>query len=259
MQPTLTVSLLQADLIWESPAANRSQFEGWLAELPANVDIVVLPEMFTTGFSMSADAPAETTPGPTFRWMQAWAERLDAVLCGSIIATDGTHRYNRLIWMPPDGQASFYDKRHLFTLAGEEKRYRAGQERLLVEWRGWKIMPLICYDLRFPVWSRNDLAYDLLLYVANFPDKRGHAWRTLLQARAIENQCYTIGLNRVGTDASGIYYAGDSCIQDYTGHPIAHLPAKPMHQTSQLDYQAQQVFRQKLAFLKDQDRFDIEI
>ena len=255
----LKLALVQANLIWENAERNRQKIEQLLAGLSSDVDIVVLPEMFTTGFSMSPAHLAEPMNGPSIAWMKNVAVEHQVVVTGSLIIEDKGQFYNRLIWMRPDGQLEKYDKRHLFTLAGEEKVYTPGQEQLLIQHQGWTIMPLICYVLRFPVWSRNQFQYDLLLYVANFPDKRGLAWRTLLQARAIENQCYTIGLNRVGLDGNAIYYAGDSTLVSYDGSILAHLPAREWVQEVEVYKQPQDQFRRKLAFLPDQDRFQIFI
>ncbi|MEL6660677.1 MAG: amidohydrolase, partial [Bacteroidota bacterium] len=226
----LKLALVQADLIWENASRNRDKFERLLAGLSPGTDIVVLPEMFSTGFSMEPQRLAEPMDGPTITWMREKAATLGAVITGSVIIEEGGKYFNRLLWITPDGELEQYNKRHLFTLAGEEKVYTAGTEQLVLTYRDWKIMPLVCYDLRFPVWSRNQFQYDLLLYVANFPDKRGFAWRTLLQARAIENQSYTIGLNRVGTDGNGIYYAGDSMLVNYDGSIKTHLPPREMVQ-----------------------------
>lgn len=254
----LKVRLIQADLQWENPAQNIQKLGKQIASLTAPVDLIVLPEMFTTGFSMNAAQYAEAPDGPTSRWMKEIAKEYQAAVTGSIIIEEGGCFYNRLLWVEPNGHIQHYNKRHLFTLAGEEKVYTAGQKHLVVEYKGWRILPLICYDLRFPVWSRNNCQYDLLLYVANFPEKRAHAWRTLLLARAIENQTYTIGLNRVGTDHNKIYYSGDSCLVDYTGHYQHILPPRPIAIDVELDKEKQQTFRKKLAFLPDQDQFLIQ-
>ena len=253
----LKIALIQADLVWENAARNREKFEQLLAQVSPGVDIIVLPEMFTTGFSMKPQALAETMTGETVEWMSKQAQSKGAVITGSVIIEEDGQYFNRLIWSTPTGELQYYNKRHLFTLAGEEKVYTAGTEQLLLNYKGWKIMPLICYDLRFPVWSRNQFQYDLLLYVANFPDKRGLAWRSLLQARAIENQSYTIGLNRVGTDGNGIYYAGDSMLVSYDGTILNHLPPREMVQEFIITKDSQNNFRKKLAFLPDQDRFEI--
>jgi omega-amidase len=255
----LNVSLVQADLAWEDPVGNRKKLDQLIGQLTLPTDIVVLPEMFTTGFSMNAPALAEPPGGDTSRWLQAQARQLDAAVVGSIITAEGGKFYNRLLWVLPDGQIHTYDKRHLFTLANEDQVYTAGQARLVVDFRGWRILPLVCYDLRFPVWSRNDLAYDLLLYVANFPDRRGHAWRSLLLARAIENQAYTVGLNRVGTDGTGAYYAGDSAVIDSAGAYCSHLPAREMVAQVVLSKTRQDEFRAKFAFLPDRDSFTLDV
>ncbi|PSR11745.1 MAG: amidohydrolase [Bacteroidetes bacterium] len=254
----LNISLVQADLVWEDPVRNREKLDHLIDQLTLPTDIVVLPELFTSGFSMNAAPLAEPPGGTTSLWLKAKARQLDAAVVGSIITEEDGKFYNRLWWVLPDGQVHTYDKRHLFTLASEDQVYTAGQQRLVVDFRGWRILPLICYDLRFPVWSRNDLAYDLLLYVANFPDRRGHAWRSLLLARAIENQAYTVGLNRVGTDGNGAYYAGDSAVIDYAGHYCTHLPAREMVAQVVLSKASQDQFRAKFAFLADQDRFIID-
>jgi omega-amidase len=253
--PTLRIAFIQADLHWEQAATNRQQFEEHFARIRTEVDLIVLPEMFTTGFSMNPAPLAEPMAGSTHQWMQEWAARKNAILTGSLIIQEGGQYYNRLLWVRPDGTTATYDKRHLFTLAGEQHAYQSGQAQQLLDCRGWRILPLICYDLRFPVWSRNTMDYDLLLYVANFPDRRGHAWRSLLTARAIENQAYVLGVNRVGWDGNGIYYAGDSCLIDYAGHTHTHLPAKPMVAEITLNYQGLQAFRKRFAFLPDRDTF----
>ena len=253
----LRITTIQAALHWEDPAANRRDFARKIAPLQGQTDLIVLPEMFTTGFTMAAERLAEPMEGPTLAWMREQAAASGAVLTGSLIVREGAGCYNRLVWMRPDGSYHCYDKRHLFTLAGEQHHYQPGRRRLVVTWRDWKVLPLICYDLRFPVWSRNTDDYDLLLYVANWPERRGHAWRSLLTARAIENQVYTVGLNRVGTDGNDVYYAGDSMIVDYGGalrYRIAHAEDVC---TIALSREAQQRFRHKLAFLPDRDRFKL--
>lgn len=254
---SLQIALLQLDLIWENAPANRNKIERLLSTVQGDVDIIVLPEMFTTGFSMQPAPLAETMQGETVNWLRQQAKSRNAAITGSIIITEKGAFYNRLLWVLPNGDILTYDKRHLFTLAGEDQVYTPGNKQLVVDFKGWKIMPLVCYDLRFPVWSRNTSSYDLLLYVANFPDKRGLAWRTLLQARAIENQVYTIGLNRVGLDGNDIYYAGDSCLIDYDGRVSTHLPPREMVQHLVINKTSQANFRKKLAFLPDQDKFTI--
>jgi len=249
----LRVSLLQAELVWEDKTANLQHFGEKIAALPDNADLILLPEMFTTGFSMNAPALAESMDGPTVQWLADQAAKSSAVIAGSIIAREKDRYYNRLVWMRPDGSFEVYDKRHLFAYAGEDKTYTAGEQKLIVSLKGWKICPLICYDLRFPVWSRNVEDYDLLLYVANFPERRRHAWKSLLLARAIENQVYTIGVNRVGKDGQDIAYSGDSCVVDYEGNLVVGLEGGEGAPTVELSAAAQQAFREKFPFLKDRD------
>lgn len=257
MSDKLRVSLIQQDLVWEDAAANRARFEEVIAPLAGHTDLVLLPEMFTTGFSMNAPALAEPLEGPTLAWMRRWSADLRAALAGSVIIRAGEHYYNRLLWVTPDGDLGHYDKRHCFTLAGEHRVYTAGRERVVLEWRGWRIFPQICYDLRFPVWSRNDLDYHLLLYVANFPARRAHAWRSLLPARAIENQCYVAAVNRVGQDGLGADYAGDSAIYDYAGRALATLGDQSAVVTLTLDLRELLKFRESYAFLADRDAFQL--
>jgi omega-amidase len=254
---SLRTSLLQADLVWEDPQANRYWYDQQLSRLAGQTDLVVLPEMFTTGFSMRPAALAEPMEGPTLAWMRQWAARLDAALTGSLIIAEGLHYYNRLLWVQPDGSYEYYDKRHCFSLAGEHEHYQAGERRLVVSYRGWRIMPLICYDLRFPVWSRNDLDYDLLIYVANFPDRRGHAWRSLLTARAIENQAYVLAVNRVGMDGHDLYHAGDSSVIDYEGRLLHRISHQAGVLTASLVREELLQFRQRFNFLADRDYFSL--
>lgn len=218
----LRVTLVQHPLAWENPDDNRRQFERLLAAAAPATDLILLPEMFTTGFSMNALANAEPAQGPTGDWMQSVARDHDCAIAGSVaVAADGVV-YNRLLFATPDA-VSHYDKRHLFRMAGEHKRYAAGSGRVIVEWRGWRIKPEVCYDLRFPVFSRNRNDYDLLFFVANWPAPRAHHWRTLLQARAIENLACVVGVNRIGSDANGLDYVGDSMAIDARGQLLADL------------------------------------
>ncbi len=255
----MRLTIIQTSLHWENPAANRTQLGNMLKPLEGQTDLIVLPEMFSTGFSMNAAAIAEPMDGPTFQWLREQAAQLGAAITGSIICRDGGHFYNRLVFIRPDGQADYYDKRHLFTLAGEHETYTPGQHRLLVEWMGWRICPLICYDLRFPVWSRQmaGAQYDLLLYVANWPTRRGHHWRSLLPARAIENQAYVAGVNIFGADGNGHEYSGDSSIWDYSGLAICQLSGQSGYFTAQLSLEQQQQYRNQLAFLADADTFQL--
>ena len=254
----LQITVIQSSLIWENKTANLHLFDQKLADLHSATDLIILPEMFTTGFSMAPEGLAEPVDGPTVEWLATKAQQTNAVITGSFIAIEAGKYYNRLIWMRPDGSFEVYDKRHLFTLAKEQDHYSPGQKRLIVKLKDWTVLPLICYDLRFPVWSRNTEYYDLLIYVANWPEKRSHAWRSLLTARAIENQAYTIGLNRVGTDGNDIYYSGNSSIIDYAGTPLIQCAHLEQVITTTLSKSKQDHFRSKLHFLPDQDSFMIK-
>lgn len=256
----LTVSLVQCPLHWHDPAANRATLGQYLADvLGSPTDLVVLPEMFTTGFSMAAAELAEDADGPTLAWMREQAARYDAVLTGSCMVREHGHYYNRLLWVRPDGTHSHYDKRHLFTLAGEPDVYSPGRHRLVEEWRGWRICPLICYDLRFPVWSRNRAAapYDLLLYVANWPAARASAWNLLLRARAVENVAYTLGVNRLGADGQGHRYQGDSALLDMRGDYLAEAGNLHTVLTRTLRRAPLEEFRQHFPALQDGDAFSM--
>jgi len=223
--PNLYVSLVQTRLFWEDPQANLEWLAEKLAQLHGNSDIIILPEMFNTGFSMNT-SKADTKDGKSLQWMADMAAKHNAVITGSLMFREGNNCFNRLVWMQPDGFFECYDKRHLFSMAGEHLHYTAGQHRLIVVYKGWKICPLICFDLRFPIWSRNALNnsscdYDLLIYVANWPEKRSFAWKSLLPARAIENQAYLAAVNRIGMDGNEINYAGDSGIFNFQGEKIS--------------------------------------
>lgn len=256
----MRVSIIQTALQWESPEANRSMLSAKLTPLQGQTDLVVLPEMFPTGFSMNAGTLAETMDGPTMHWLSETAGQLGAALTGSFICVENGRHYNRLVWMFPDGQFQYYDKRHLFALAGEHKHFAAGRKRILVEWKGWRICPLICYDLRFPVWSRNaagqeEDVYDMLIYVANWPVRRSHHWRSLLLARAIENQAFTIGVNIFGTDGSGLEYSGDSAVVDFSGQPLCQISGQEGIGTTELSLEDMREYRRQLPFLHDGDAF----
>lgn len=212
----LELALIQTKIVPEDPETNLAAYEAFL-ERARGSDLVLLPEVFTTGFSARARHYAEQVDGRAYRWMADWARKLDAVITGSLVVEEGGSFVNRLVWMRPDGSYAQYDKRHLFRMAGEHKRYAMGKERLLVELKGWRILPMVCYDLRFPVWSRNRGDYDLALYVANWPAARALHWRRLLQARAIENLSYVAGLNRIGRDEKDQAYQGDSAVYGPAG------------------------------------------
>ncbi len=253
----MRVTLIQTNLHWENPTANREMFSAKFANLSGNTDLVVIPEMFTTGFSMRSKELAETMEGPTVHWMKASAFELGAAITGSMIIREGDDFFNRLLWATPTGEIFHYDKKHLFTLAGEQKHFAPGTERIVIDYMGWKICPLICYDLRFPVWSRNTEDYDLLIYVASWPDRRREAWQTLLKARAIENQCYTIGVNRVGEDGSNLSYAGDSTLIDFAGKSLLAVETVEGEFTAEISLPKRQDFIEKLPFLADRDQFTL--
>jgi predicted amidohydrolase len=259
--PDLRVLLVQADTVWHDPAANRARLGAWVREATA-ADLIVLPETFTTGFSNEAVSTAESMEGETVDWMRALAAERDAAVTGSIQCRDAGRVYNRLLFATPDGVVRHYDKRHLFRMAREQEWYAAGRDRLVVEWRGWRICPLVCYDLRFPVFSRNRahadtgaLAYDLLVYVANWPAARHEAWRTLLRARAMENLCYVVGVNRAGTDGNGHPYAGGSIATDPVGVALADCNAAPQAARAVLSLERLREFRRKFPAQLDADGF----
>lgn len=250
----MRITIVQSTLQWEAAEANRRRFFEKLQPLAGQTDVVVLPEMFTTGFSMNAKALAEPLDGPTLGWMRETAHQLGTAIAGSFICAENGHYRNRLLWVFPDGQFQLYDKKHLFALAGEHEHYTPGNEHAQIVWKGWRIRPLICYDLRFPEWARNspgDEGYDLLIYAANWPSRRAHHWRSLLTARAIENQCYLAGVNIVGQDGNGHEYIGDSTIVDFSGQTLCHLAEQEGHFTAHLSIENLRAFRERLPFLKD--------
>jgi predicted amidohydrolase len=254
----LLVTIIQAQLHWQDAEKNRAMFSDKLATAVPQTDLIVLPEMFTTGFSMNAAALAEEAEGPTLTWMQQEAQKHQAVLTGSVIVQEQGNFYNRLYWVRPDGSYAIYNKKHLFRMAKEHHTYTAGKEKIVVELNGWNICPLVCYDLRFPVWSRNlGNSYDLLLYVANWPQLRSLAWRTLLQARAIENIAYVVGVNRVGTDGNNHPYSGDSAIIHPKGyHLLETSQAEGIH-TLTLSRQELFDFREAFPAHMDADTFSL--
>lgn len=259
MAQKLNTALLQVDMKWEDIAQNRSLFEKKIKELPQEVDLIILPEMFTTGFSMNAANLAEPVEGPTFQWMRKIASEKKAAITGSIIVSENGNYYNRLLFIHPDGTFQKYDKRHTFTLARENETYSSGKERLIVEFKGWRICPLVCYDLRFPVWARNTEDYDLLIYVANWPATRIAAWDTLLKARGIENMSYCIGVNRVGRDGNDLEYVGHSAAYDCLGKKISgdHEDTE-FTEVVELDKSHLEATRSQLKFLQDRDKFTVQ-
>ena len=257
MNPNLRVTMVQTDLAWQDPAANRRGLAGHFRGLVGHTDLVVLPEMFSTGFSMQSEALAEDMDGPTIGWLREEAAALGCVITGSLIVREQGRCHNRLVWARPDGTLEHYDKRHLFRIAGEQDHYAAGDRRRVLELKGWRVCPMICYDLRFPVWSRNRDDYDLLLYVANWPQRRAHAWSTLLKARAIENLCYVVGVNRIGRDGNGASYAGDSVALDFLGQPLSSEGGGDRVETAVLDLESLQAYRRSFPAHLDADRFEL--
>lgn len=251
----LTITLVQSDLVWEDKTANLRQFEQKLQTV-TNTDIVVLPEMFTTGFTMNTSF-AETMQGSTLQWMQQMAQKIQTVICGSIIIKEGPFFYNRLLWVQPNEVVHYYDKKHLFSMAGENQYFESGQQQVVVEYKGWKCALFVCYDLRFPVWNRNRLPYDIAFYVANWPAKRALHWNSLLLARAIENQAYIVAVNRVGQDGNGFDYQGDSSIIDPGGNYLYHR--QNLEEIYQIDLNKEELAakRQEFPFLQDRDSFQL--
>lgn len=261
----LRITTVQADLVWENKIENLLKFDELLRGVKrGDTDVIVLPEMFTTGFSMKPAEFAESMNDATIFWLKKKAWELDTAITGSFICAENGHFYNRLVWMQPDGTVSVYDKRHRFTLAKENAFYTEGSQKLIVEWRGWRICPLICYDLRFPVWARNtksngQIDYDILMYVANWPIARSHHWRILTEARAVENQSFVVAVNRVGTDANGYEHRGDTSIIDYSGEILLRRSFTEGVDTTILSKAKLENYRKKFGFLSDQDIFQISV
>ncbi|MGO4817375.1 amidohydrolase [Flavobacterium sp. W22_SRS_FP1] len=253
----MKVALIQSALVWENPEANRTYFEEKINSITEEVNLIVLPEMFTTGFTMNPSAVAETMEGKTVVWMQSLAKAKNTAITGSVVIEENSNFYNRMLFVFPSGKIEHYDKRHLFTLAGEDKVYSRGIQKLIVDYLGWKICPFVCYDLRFPVLSRNVENYDLLLYVASWPKTRIKAWDTLLAARAIENMSYTIGVNRIGKDSNGYEYVGHSQAVDFLGESILEPQESEGVFFVELNKEKMMQTRSKLDFLSDRDAFEI--
>ena len=259
----LKITLIQSDHHWHDVDANLSMFEKKISGISTNTDIIVLPEMFNTGFSMEAEMLAEQIDGKTFQWIKDRAAETGALIIGSVIIIEEDNYYNRLIWMQPDGSYRTYDKRHLFRMADEHQHYAAGNELLIKVWKGWKICPLVCYDLRFPVWGRNykmedgTLAYDLMIFIANWPQARSKAWDILLGARAVENSCYCVGVNRVGKDGLGIAYNGHSSVYDAKGEALFFNEGEEIIHTEELNYESLDQYRKKFPVHLDADGFSI--
>lgn len=253
----LKISFLQSKFAWEDPAVNRKRYSEKINLLP-DTDLIILPEMFPTGFSMNAKKLAEEPEGETFSWMIKTAKKKQAAITGSVIIVENQKYYNRLYFVFPDGRFETYDKKHLFSFAEEHKTFSPGNKKIILEFKGWKICPLICYDLRFPVWSRNVEEYDLLIYVAYWPHVRIPAWDALLRARAVENMCYSVGVNGIGTDGNGHTYSGHSAIYGPLGNLLSTEDyEKELSETISLNKTELMDIRQKMAFLEDRDSFKI--
>jgi len=251
----LKITIIQSDIQWEDKAANLRHYTEYMQDLKGAQHIIALPEMFSTGFSMRPKELAEPMDGDSVQWMQRMARDHRSIVTGSLIIEDGGHYYNRMLWVLPNGEIGYYDKRHLFSYADENKHYTAGDKRFIASVNGWKICLLVCYDLRFPVWARNTDDYDALLYVANWPQPRNIAWETLLRARAIENQSYVVGVNRVGTDGKGHQYIGNSSVYDPLGALVWKEEHKAAVQTVMLEADVVDKTRSTFGFLNDRDHF----
>jgi omega-amidase len=251
----MKIALIQSSLAWENSEKNRNTFEKKINAITDKVDLIILPEMFTTGFTMEPNAVAETMCGETLTWLKHLAKAKNSAITGSLVITENGNFYNRLVFIFPSGEVWSYDKKHLFTLAGEDKVYTGGNKKLIVEYLGWKICPLICYDLRFPVFARNTEDYDVLIYVANWPKTRINAWDALLKARAIENMSYTVGVNRIGEDNNGHQYNGHTQVVNFLGEYILEPIENKGVFIVQLNKAELLLARKKFNFLKDQDPF----
>lgn len=262
----LRISLVQGDTRWHDPAANRGYYGDLVAPLAGSTDLVVLPETFTSGFSNDAIERAEGMDGPTVEWIRGQARSLGAAVTGSVQLRVGEAVFNRLLWATPDGGVAHYDKRHLFRYAGEHTRYTPGRGRLTVEWKGWRINPQVCYDLRFPVFCRNrydverpgQLDFDLQIFVANWPSARAHAWKTLLRARAIENLCYVAAVNRIGVDGNELHYSGDSAVIDFLGQPQVEIREREQVVTTTISAAALATHRERFPAMLDADAFTLQ-
>ncbi|KXN98137.1 amidohydrolase [Aequorivita aquimaris] len=257
MKTDLKITLVQSELVWENASANRELFSKKFQTFEGETDLIVLPEMFTTGFSMNAKKLAEPNDGDSLNWMISEARKHNCAITGSVIISENDKFYNRLFFVLPDGTYEKYDKKHTFTLAKENETYTAGKERLIVNYKGWKICPLICYDLRFPVWSRNTEDYDVLIYLANWPKVRTVAWDTLLRARAIENMSYCVGVNRVGFDGNDHEYVGHSAVYDVLGKQVSPSAFDEFIETVTLSKEHIESNRKHLQFLNDRDKFTL--
>ncbi|WP_411767184.1 amidohydrolase [Winogradskyella sp. A3E31] len=260
MATQLKVALIQADLVWENPAENRENFSKTIDQISEDVDLIVLPEMFTSGFTMHPESVSETMDGETMQWLKKLAKEKNSAITGSLVIRENDNFFNRSVFVEPSGTIISYDKKHTFTLAGEHKIYKAGTKKVIIDYKGWKICPMVCYDLRFPVWARNTQDYDLLLYVANWPKPRINAWDALLKARAIENMSYCIGVNRVGLDGNDHEYSGHSACYNVLGNRIDATPfEKEGVDIVTLEKSHINKYREKLQFLNDRDDFSLKV
>lgn len=253
----MKIALIQSSLYWEAISQNRNNFEEKITQINPEVNLIVLPEMFSTGFTMNASEMAENMNGETISWMQSIAKQRNCAITGSLIITENDKFYNRMVFVFPSGEIQFYDKRHLFSLAGEDKVYTAGNQKVIIDYLGWKICLQICYDLRFPVFARNTENYDLLLYVANWPEVRINAWDILLKARAVENLSYVIGVNRIGLDANSYEHVGHSQVIDFLGNSVLDPQENEGVFIVEIDKNSMLETRKKLDFLRDKDEFEI--
>lgn len=258
MKDGLNIAMVQTELYWEEKYNNLAHFDNLIRTIE-NADIIILPEMFTTGFSMQTQKLGEKMDGETVKWMKTKSKEKNCAVCGSIILKEGEKYFNRFIWCDESGNTFTYDKRHLFRMANENDHFAGGEKKIIIDYKGWKIQPLICYDLRFPVWSRNkNNGYDLLLYVANWPEARRQPWMKLLQARAIENQCYVAGVNRIGIDGRNIDHSGDSMIVDFKGDIMEHALKEEKIIYGTVSLKELNDFREKFPVGMDADEFTIE-
>jgi predicted amidohydrolase len=254
----LRISLVQFEVVWENPLANKLKLESLLAPLKGQSDLILLPEMFTTGFSMNVRELSESMEGDTVKWMRELANKSGSALAGSLVIEEDHHYYNRYLFVTPSGEINYYDKKHLFSMGAENQYFNPGNKRVIVDYSGWRIALFVCYDLRFPVWCRSIKDADLMLFTANWPDARKIVWQTLIKARAIENQLYVAGVNRIGKDGAGINYSGDSLIIDPKGNVLCDLAGpRELVATTTISLQELNGFRDKFPLFRDADSFDI--
>lgn len=254
----LTISALQYDIMWENPKENLLKLDKLILDVPNNSDVILLPEMFTTGFSMNTEEMAESMDGSTVNWMRGKAKTLNKVIAGSIIIEDDSKYRNRFLWVEPNGSIQYYDKRHSFGLGGEDEHFTNGNKRVVIKYKNWKIFPIICYDLRFPEWIKNNLDYDIIINVANWPVERSEHWKSFLNARAIENQAYVVGLNRIGIDEMDRNYIGDSAIINFDGNAMQRLGNIEGIMNAKFTKNPLDNYRSQFPFLKDQDSYHID-